>query len=145
MGTGKCNSFFLSSVGQTIVQMAPLIKAVGRSVNLPNLTIKDLRSQIETEAALQSDRVDRAEIANHLAHTEATRDRHYLLTDHRRSRKAAKQLDQLVNQASPNGSSSESEGHEEEEIHGSDCDTNDIFSEDEEMDKSSSPSPIGRT
>ena len=145
MGTGKCNSFFLSSVGQTVVQMAPLIKAVGRSVNLPNLTIKDLRSQIETEAALQSDRVDRSEIANHLAHTEATRDRHYLLTDHRRSRKAAKQLDQLVNEASPNGSSSDSEDHAEEEIRGSDCDTYDVSSEDGDADKSSSPSPLGMT
>lgn len=145
MGTGQCTSFFLSSIGQTIVQMAPLIKAVGSSAKLPNLTIKDLRSQIETEAALQSDRVDRAEIANHLAHTEATRDRHYLLTDHRRSRKAATQLDQLVNEASPNDSSSDSEGQVEEEIQASDCDTHDGSSEDEESEKSSSPSPPGRT
>ena len=94
-------AFFLNSVGKRITQLAPFIKAVAKSVGLPSLTIKDLRSQIETEAAFRGDLVDRAEIASHLAHTEATRDRHYLLNDHRRSRKAAKELIMLLDRAEP--------------------------------------------
>ena len=74
---------------------------MAKLVGLPSLTIKDLRSQIETEAAFRGDLVDRAEIASHLAHTEATRDRHYLLNDHRRSRKAAKELVMLLDRAEP--------------------------------------------
>ena len=94
-------AFFLNSVGKRINQLAPFIKAVAKSVGLPSLTIKDLRSQIETEAAFRGDLVDRAEIASHLAHTEATRDRHYLLNDHRRSRKAATELVKLLDRAEP--------------------------------------------
>ena len=99
MGTGTCPAFFLNSVGAAIMQMAPFIKSVGKSVGLPSLTIMDLRSQLETEAALHGDKIDRSEVASHLAHTEGTRNRHYLLTDRRRSRNAALQVEKLVNEA----------------------------------------------
>ena len=100
-GDQQDSAFFLNSVGKRINQLAPFIKAVAKSVGLPSLTIKDLRSQIETEAAFRGDLVDRAEIASHLAHTEATRDRHYLLNDPRRSRKAAMELAKLLDRAEP--------------------------------------------
>ena len=101
MGSGRCSTFFVNSVGTTITQIAPFIKALGKSVDLPHLTIKDLRSRIETEAAFQGDKVSRSHIASHLAHTEATRDRHYLLADKRVSRKAAIELERLIEGAEP--------------------------------------------
>ena len=101
MGNGRCSTFFVNSVGTTITQIAPFIKALGKSVDLPHLTIKDLRSRIETEAKYQGDKVSRSHIASHLAHTEATRDRHYLLADKRESRKAAIELEKLIEGAEP--------------------------------------------
>ena len=101
MGSGKCTHFFVNSLGKRITKASPYITALGKSVDLPNLTIKDLRSRIETEAAVQGKRVDRAAIANHLAHTEATRDKHYLLVDKRRSREAAMDVERLLDEAEP--------------------------------------------
>lgn len=54
MGNGKCKDFFLNSVGTRIVRICSFISNVGKSANLPNLTIRDLRSRVETEAALTS-------------------------------------------------------------------------------------------
>ena len=101
MGSGQCPQFFVNSVGNRITKASPYISALGKSVGLPNLTIKDLRSRIETEAALKGKTVDRSAIADHLAHTEATRDRHYLLVDKRRSREAAMDVEKLIDQAEP--------------------------------------------
>lgn len=99
MGDNTCKDLFVSTVGTRLLHVSAVIKLVGESVNLPNLTIKDLRTRIETEAAVKGNKVDRGEIANHLAHTEATRDRHYLVTDNRRSRKAANDLEKLLDEA----------------------------------------------
>ena len=101
MGSGDCPNFFINSVGKPISKASPFITALGKSVGLPNLTIKDLRSRIETEAALREKNVDRKAIAGHLAHTEGTRDRHYLLTDRRRSREAARDIEKLIDGAEP--------------------------------------------
>ena len=101
MGTGQCPQFFVNSLGKRITKAAPYISALGKSVGLPNLTIKDLRSRIETEAAVRGKDVDRAAIADHLAHTEATRDKHYLLLDKRRSREAAMDVERLIDEAEP--------------------------------------------
>ena len=101
MGSGNSPSFFVNSVGKAISKASPFITALGKSVGLPHLTIKDLRSRIETEAALREKNVDRKAIAGHLAHTEGTRDRHYLLTDRRRSREAARDIEKLIDGAEP--------------------------------------------
>lgn len=117
MGDSTCEDLFVSTVGTRLLHVSAVIKLVGESVNLPNLTMKDLRTRVETEAAAKGNKVDRAEIAMHLAHTEATRDRHYLLTDNRRSRKAAKDLEVLLDEArSSEDSSSEDSESEEEAI-----------------------------
>lgn len=101
MGSGQCPQFFVNSVGKRLTKASTYITALGKSVGLPKLTIKDLRSRIETEAALRGKSVDRAAIADHLAHTEATRDRHYLLMDRRRSREAAFAVEKLIDEAEP--------------------------------------------
>ena len=101
MGTGQCPQFFVNSIGKRITKASTYIAALGKSVGLPHLTIKDLRTRIETEAALRGKTVDRSAIAGHLAHTEATRDRHYLLVDKRRSREAAMDVEKLIDQAEP--------------------------------------------
>lgn len=102
------SSFFLNSIGKPLRRPYNFVKALGISVGLPNLNIRDLRSRIETEAALRSDSDVRKSIADHLAHTEATRDRHYLIPDRRRSRKAALCLEELVKRAKPEESEGES-------------------------------------
>ena len=99
-------SFFVSSMGNPINKgVGTLIKVVARSAGIPHMTIKDLRSRIETEAALLSNESERKDIATHLAHTETTRDRHYLLADRRRSQKAAATVDRLMRHAPPDNSS----------------------------------------
>ena len=99
-------SFFVSSMGNPINKgVGTLIKVVARSAGIPHMTIKDLRSRIETEAALLSNESERKDIATHLAHTETTRDRHYLLADRRRSQKAAAAVDKLMRRAPPDNSS----------------------------------------
>ena len=103
-------TFFTNSKGGTVKQIAIPIKLVGKSVGLAHLTIKDLRSRIETEAA-RSDSTTRKEICDHLAHTEVTRDRHYLFADKRRSSNAARSIERLMEAAQP----SESEGDTEAE------------------------------
>ena len=107
-------SFFVTSQGNRVKKVNALIQHVGKTVGLPRLTIKDLRSRIETEAALISDDTSRKDIAGHLAHTEATRDRHYLLADKRRSRKAAAMVDKLVREAQPPVTSEEESADERE-------------------------------
>lgn len=111
-------SFFVTSQGNGVKKVSALIQHVGKTVGLPRLTIKDLRSRIETEAALIPDETSRKDIAGHLAHTEATRDRHYLLTDNRRSRKAAAILDKLVREAQPPVTSDEESTDERENYSG---------------------------
>ena len=103
-------SFFTNSKGGTVKHIAIPIKIVGKSVGLAHLTIKDLRSRIETEAA-RSDSTTRKEICDHLAHTELTRDKHYLFADKRRSSNAARSIERLMEAAQP----SESEGDTEAE------------------------------
>jgi len=99
-------SFFVSSMGNPInKRVGAMIKSVAVSAGLPHMTIKDLRSRIETEAALLPDESERKDIAKHLAHTETTRDRHYLLADRRRSQKAAATVDRLMQLAPPDNSS----------------------------------------
>ena len=116
MGDSACKDLFVSTVGTRLHHVAEVIKLVGESVDLPNITIKDLRTRVETDAAAKGDKVDRGEIAKHLAHTEATRDRHYLLADKRRSRKAAKDLETLLDDArSSEESSSDSSSNSDEE------------------------------
>lgn len=101
MGSGQCPLFFVNSLGKPITSASPYIAALGKSVGIPNLTIKDLRTRIETEAAVRGKGVDRAAIADHLAHSKATRDRHYLLMDKRRSREAAMDVEKLIDESEP--------------------------------------------
>ena len=116
MGESACKDLFVSTVGTRLLHVSEVIKLVGESVDLPNITIKDLRTRVETDAAAKGDKVDRGEIAKHLAHSEATRDRHYLMTDNRRSRKAAKDLETLLDDArSSEESSSDSSSTSDEE------------------------------
>ena len=97
----ESSSFFVNSVGHRIHSASPFITALGKSVGLPNLTIKDLRTRIETEAAIKGKKVDRDGIARHLAHSKKTRDHYYILSDRRRSRSAAMDVDKLVENAEP--------------------------------------------
>ena len=136
MGTGQCPQFFVNTIGKRITKASTYIAALGKSVGLPNLTIKDLRTRIETEAALRGKTVDRSAIAGHLAHTEATRDRHYLLVDKRRSREAAMDVEKLIDQAEP-----PEDSDADTSMDSSILSEDDIEYDDESSSEQNSPSP----
>ena len=95
------DDLFVNTIGTSLKsKVSDVIQCVARSLGLDGVVIRDMRTRVETRAASCSDQVNRKEIAAHLAHTEETRDRHYLLPTEKRSKRAAADLEKLMLQRS---------------------------------------------
>ena len=97
----KDDDLFINTIGTGLKsKVSDVIQTTARAEGLAGLVIRDMRTRVETRAAAHPDQVDRKEIASHLAHSEKTRDRHYLLPTTKRSKRAAADLENLLQQHS---------------------------------------------
>ena len=129
------SELFINSKGKSLHnQVAQSLRALGKRHGVPNLVIKDLRSAVETRAARLGHKVDRKEVAQHLAHTEETRDRHYLLPTEGRSEKAAFDIETLMSDDTGESSAAET----------SDDEPADILTKEKETKDSRTPVPMVR-
>ena len=93
----KADDLFLNSVGTALkTKVSDVIQAVAKGEGMKGVVIRDLRSRVETTAAAHASQIDRPELARHLAHSENTRDRFYLHPTAKRSRRAAEDLEELL-------------------------------------------------